>query len=184
MKKLLFLVLATILTLHSCSMKETAQPEEKNWEEILQQKLPYLGHRNWIVIADMAYPLQSSEGILTLWANEPYESVLGKVNAMINEAPHVFAHVYYDKELSFIPEEDAPGITALRRQIEVICGKEAKSIPHEELISRLDEAGKLFSVVLIKTPTLIPYTTTFFELDCNYWDATRASRLEERMKQQ
>lgn len=184
MKKLLFLVLATILTLHSCSMKETAQPEEKNWEEILQQKLPYLGHRNWIVIADMAYPLQSSEGILTLWANEPYESVLGKVNAMINEAPHVFAHVYYDKELSFIPEEDAPGITALRRQMEVICGKEAQSIPHEELISRLDEAGKLFCVVLIKTPTLIPYTTTFFELDCNYWDATRASRLEERMKQQ
>ncbi|MBO7467304.1 MAG: hypothetical protein J6T94_06460 [Bacteroidaceae bacterium] len=165
-------------------MKETAQPEEKNWEEILQQKLPYLGHRNWIVIADMAYPLQSSEGIITLWANESYESVLGKVNAMINEAPHVFAHVYYDKELSFIPEEDAPGITALRRQMEVICGKEAQSIPHEELISRLDEAGKLFSVVLIKTPTLIPYTTTFFELDCNYWDATRASRLEERMNQQ
>lgn len=184
MKKLLFLVLPTILTLHSCSMKETAQPEEKNWEEILQQKLPYLGHRNWIVIADMAYPLQSSEGIITLWANESYESVLGKVNAMINEAPHVFAHVYYDKELSFIPEEDAPGITALRRQMEVICGKEAQSIPHEELISRLDEAGKLFSVVLIKTPTLIPYTTTFFELDCNYWDATRASRLEERMNQQ
>ena len=47
-------LLAAILP--SCS-----QPEQKSqgWEEQLASQINILGHRNWIVIADMAYPSQS-----------------------------------------------------------------------------------------------------------------------------
>ena len=33
------------------------------WERKLRLELPLLGHRNWIVIADSAYPLQTAPGI-------------------------------------------------------------------------------------------------------------------------
>lgn len=169
----------------SCQNKqinESASVSSTEWDVVLARKLPYLGHRNWIVITDMAYPLQSGSGITTLYADEPYEIVLEKVKKMIDDAPHVFAHVYQDKELEFIQESDVRGIDALRAKMYKICGNEIVSHPHEELISRLDNAGKLFNVVIIKTSLTMPYTSTFFELDCNYWDASRQAKLDVAMK--
>ena len=64
-----------------------------NWKEQLKEQLPYLGHRNWIVITDMAYPLQNSEGIQTLFAPESFETVVAELKAAVDKAPHVFAHV-------------------------------------------------------------------------------------------
>ena len=37
-----------------------------NWEEILKDRLHLYGHRNWLVIADSAYPAQSSAGMETI----------------------------------------------------------------------------------------------------------------------
>ena len=158
------------------------QNSPTSWEDILTEKMPYLGHRNWIVVTDMAYPLQSGAGITTLFADEPYEEVLRKVQRAITNSPHVFAHVYWDKELAFIPESDVPGIDAQRTKMQAICGGEVQRVPHETLIARLDEAGQLFHVIIIKTPLVMPYTSTFFELDCAYWDAARQERLETNMK--
>lgn len=175
-------VLAVGLTvLSSCSTtnNQAKSPGDEDWNVFLEDVLPMLGHRNWIVITDMAYPLQSGQGITTLLADEPYLEVLQTVNEKIKAAPHVFAHVYNDKELEYITEEMVPGIGELRSGIRSICGSEAQSVMHEELISRLDEAGKLFSVLIIKTPQTIPYTTTFFELDCAYWDASRQAALDD-----
>ena len=158
-------VLAVGLTvLSSCSTtnNQAKSPGDEDWNVFLEDVLPMLGHRNWIVITDMAYPLQSGQGITTLFADEPYLEVLKTVNEKIKAAPHVFAHVYNDKELEYITEEMVPGIGELRSGIRSICGPEAQSVMHEELISRLDESGKLFSVLIIKTPQTIPYTTTFF----------------------
>jgi len=140
--------------------------------------LPYLGHRNWIVIADMAYPSQSGQGITTLYADEPYADVLRKVKDMIDDAPHVFAHIYNDREILFVDEADSKGISQVREDIKAICGDESTYVMHEKLISRLDEAGKLFNVVIIKTPLTNPYTTTFFELDCAYWGPAKQSVLD------
>lgn len=161
----------------SCPQVPASEPEEV-WQSRLDGMLPLLGHRNWIVITDMAYPLQSGQGITTIYADQPYLEVLKTVNEKVKAAPHVFAHVYNDKELEYITEEMVPGIGELRSGIRSICGSEAKSVMHEELISRLDEAGKLFSVLIIKTPQTIPYTTTFFELDCAYWDSARQAALD------
>ena len=40
-----------------------------NWKETLRKELPLLGHRNWIVVADSAYPLQTAPGIETIRAD-------------------------------------------------------------------------------------------------------------------
>ena len=169
----------TVLSSCSATNNQAKSPGDEDWNVFLEDVLPMLGHRNWIVITDMAYPLQSGQGITTLFADEPYLEVLKTVNEKIKAAPHVFAHVYNDKELEYITEEMVPGIGELRSGIRSICGPEAQSVMHEELISRLDEAGKLFSVLIIKTPQTIPYTTTFFELDCAYWDASRQAALDD-----
>ena len=180
-------LIAATLMLFSCTMPTSIPSHNEDtpsWSEQLTALMPLLGHRNWIVITDMAYPLQSGEGIVTLFADEPYEQVLTEVKTKIDEAPHVFAHIWRDAEFSHIPEADVPGIDSLRARMASICGDEAQSLPHEQLIARLDEAGKLYTVVIIKTPLLVPYTTTFFELDCDYWDAARQQRLNERMMQE
>ena len=184
MRSRFFCIFVLVFMLCSCTMKQQSSVVPQPWNDRLADMMPYLGHRNWIVIADMAYPLQSGNGVVTLWADEPYEKVLKTVKDLVDDAPHVFAHIYRDRELSFIPETDAPGITDLRHSMDVICGDEAITMPHEELISRLDAAGELFTVVIVKTRSLIPYTTTFFELDCGYWDAARADRLADAISKE
>ena len=37
-------------------------PEDISWQEKLEEQLPLLGHRNWILIVDSAYPLQNASG--------------------------------------------------------------------------------------------------------------------------
>lgn len=166
--------------MQSCqNIATTSQPD---WEATLAEKMPLLGHRNWIVITDMAYPLQSGNGITTLFADEPYTEVLRKVKDQIDAAPHVFAHVYHDRELDFISEDDMPGVDALRKEMASICGSEAQSIAHEELLERMDAAGRLYNIVIIKTPLTMAYTTTFFELDCAYWNGQKQENLVKAMK--
>lgn len=148
------------------------------WQEVLREKLPLLGHRNWIVVTDMAYPLQSKNGILTLYAEEPYEEVLTYVRQTLEKAPHVYPHVCQDQELSSLKEELCPGIEAFRQEVrQVLSGVSVTTVPHEQLIARLDSASQLFQVIIIKTNLAKPYTSTFFELDCKYWNAEKQKSL-------
>ena len=182
--KTLLLILSTATIMFSCQTKPQTNPETNTWDSQLAETLPYLGHRNWIVITDMAYPLQSGSGITTLYANEPYIDVLKKVKQMVDEAPHIFAHVYHDKELELLTEELVPGIDSLRTQMNLVCGNDAQGVVHEQLIKRMDEAGSLYNIVIIKTPLTMAYTTTFFELDCAYWNAEKQAALDTAMANQ
>ena len=65
---------------------QIANENMNNWKVVLEEKMPLIGHRNWIVVTDMAYPLQTDPGIITVFAPEPYEQVLAKVNGMIKKA--------------------------------------------------------------------------------------------------
>ena len=178
----LLLPLLILVLLSSCRNPQT-QPVPERWNLQLYQMMPNLGHRNWIVITDMAYPWQSGSGITTLFANEPYPAVLKEVKQMIDDSPHVFAHVYRDKELNFLTDEDVEGISTLRAKMDSICGDEVQSVPHEQLIARLDEAGRLYNIVIIKTPLTMPYTTTFFQLDCAYWNGDQQKKLDQAMSE-
>ena len=176
------------LLLSSCpnceqnSNSQTATLPNQNWQTVMQEKLPLLGHRNWIVVTDMAYPLQAKDGITTLYTTEPYAQVLGTVKQMIDEAPHVYAHTYQDQELSFLSEDICPGIDSLKADMQkALTGSTVTPVDHEQLIARLDSVSNLFEVVIIKTPLAKPYTSTFFELDCKYWNSDKQAQLNAKI---
>lgn len=175
-----FLLVCISLILPACHEQagNVLHPEKTSvadWKESLQEKLPLLGHRNWIVVTDMAYPLQADPGIITLYAPETFGNVAAFVMDRIRRSEHVFAHIYQDREQLALTEELCPGVTAYRNSLsKVLDGSEKVTfLPHEELISKLDSVSKLYQVVVIKTALTLPYTSIFFELDCKYWDAVR-----------
>lgn len=155
----------------------------KTWEEVLAGRLPLYGHRNWVVIADSAYPAQSSEGIETIVAGGDQITVLSKVFALLGECKHINPTIYTDQELNFVSEADAGGVTAYRGQLEqLLKGQNVRVLPHEKIISRLDRVGQMFRVLLIKTSMCIPYTSVFFELVCGYWNAEAEKRLRASIR--
>lgn len=154
-----------------------------NWEDVLKDRLQLYGHRNWVVIADSAYPAQSRQGIETIVANDEQTAVLARTFEILQECKHVRPKIYTDAELHFVPEADAPGVTYYRKQLsDLIEGYEVHDLMHEEIISRLDQAGEMFRVLLIKTKMRIPYSSVFFELDCGYWSAEAENRLRGVMR--
>lgn len=160
----------------------SALPAASDWERQFTSSLPLYGHRNWVVVADSAYPAQSSPGIDTIVARADQVHVLKRVLAAILASPHVKANVYTDQELGFVAEQDAPGITEYRLQLtELLRGKAAHQLRHEEIISKLDQAAQTFRVLIIKTNMTIAYTSVFLELDCAYWSAAAEQRLRSAM---
>jgi L-fucose mutarotase/ribose pyranase (RbsD/FucU family) len=152
------------------------------WETQLRALLPFYGHRNWVVIADSAYPAQSRPGIETILADADQMRVVRTVLDAISSSRHVRPHVYADKELGFVAEIDAPGVTEYRKQLDgVLSSSSISYLPHEAIIARLDQSAQVFRVLVIKTDMTIPYTSVFFELDCGYWNAEAEQRLRQAM---
>jgi hypothetical protein len=163
-----------------CCSSESAIPVSTlSWKDGLKADIPLLGHRNWIVVTDMAYPLQTQQGIKTVHTNENYMDILDFIYREIEKAPHIKAAIYQDKELLYLNEKDAAGIDALREQMKTLFGDSRTFVPHEELINRLDEVSRKFNVVILKSNLTVPYTSTFFELDCNYWDSVKEQALQQ-----
>jgi hypothetical protein len=153
-----------------------------SWQRMLAERIPLYGHRNWIVIADSAYPAQSGPGIETVVSSSDHLEVVQAVLKAVGQSKHVRPIVYTDAELKYVNEKDAPGITAYRQRLARVLGNRPVSVlPHEQIISRLDEAGKLFRVLIIKTDLAVPYTSVFLQLDCGYWSADAERRLREAM---
>jgi len=154
-----------------------------NWEEILRDRLQLFGHRNWLVVADSAYPAQTRQGVETIVADEEQTTVLSRALIVLRNCRHIKPTIYTDKELEFVSERDAPGITKYRQQLErLFDGGKVHPLMHEDIISKLDHVGEMFRVLLIKSNMRIPYTSIFFELGCGYWDAESEKRLRDAMR--
>ncbi len=153
-----------------------------SYKKELNEILPLLGHRNWILVVDKAYPLQSSEGIRYVNSGEELIPALKTVFELLAEASHVKPIVYLDKELSCMDDTLASGAEALKAELAVLTqGWNVQQILHDEVFAKLDAASKLFNVVVIKTESLIPYTSVFIELDCGYWSSEREQALRARL---
>jgi L-fucose mutarotase/ribose pyranase (RbsD/FucU family) len=159
-------------------MSEKADP----WKFTLKGLLPMLGHRNWIVIADAAYPAQSNPGIETIATGADHLLVLKATLDAIQSSKHVRANIYMDAEFKCVSEQDAPGVTAYRQKLTpLLAHTDTQVLPHEQVIARLDESGKLFRVLILKSTLAIPYTSVFLELDCGYWTREAEERLRLTM---
>ena len=170
-----------LLASSSFSHSQASGPSS-NWKAVVQNRLPLYGHRNWIVVADSAFPVYATPGIETIVINEDLPSVLKYVATAISSSRHVRAKVFLDQELQFIDERDYPGVSELRRQIMASFSKDqVSSIPHAEVMTNIDEAGKIFRILFIKTTATIPYTSVFMRLDCGYMSDEEERKIRTAM---
>ncbi|MFL6449102.1 MAG: hypothetical protein ACJ746_15660 [Bryobacteraceae bacterium] len=154
------------------------------WRKIVADRLPLYGHRNWIVIADSAYPAQSAPGIETILADAEQNEVLQHVLARVSNSKHVRPIVYTDLELSYLTEAEAAGVDAYREFLSgLFADVKPVSLPHEHIIGNLAKASQNFQVLIIKTRMTIPYTTVFLQLDCAYWSGESERKLRSVMAQ-
>lgn len=161
-------------------MSNVNAPALTDWEAKLATLLPLFGHRNWIVVADSAYPAQSKPGIETIVAGSDHIHVLRTVIDSIAASKHIRANAYLDNELEFVSECDAPGVANYRHELGVLLADSATlRLPHDQIIAKLDQSAQVFKMLIIKTDLSIPYTSVFFELDCGYWNAKSEQRLRE-----
>jgi hypothetical protein len=87
-----------------------------------------------------------------------------------------------DAEFRHVTEEDAPGVSALRRELDYLLKNEkASELGHEQVIAKLDESSRLYQILILKTTLTIPYTTVFMQLDCGYWSDAAEKRLRHSL---
>jgi D-ribose pyranose/furanose isomerase RbsD len=156
---------------------------DQAWKGQVSRALPLLGHRNWIVIADAAYPWQTAPGVETVATEEDQLAVVAEVLSALAKTTHVKPAIYLDKELAFVAEADAPGITQYRDNLKKqLGGRAVKTEPHEDIIKKLDAAGQTFHVLLLKTRHTQPYTSVFLQLECGYWSEAAEKRLRAALQ--
>jgi L-fucose mutarotase/ribose pyranase (RbsD/FucU family) len=186
-KNILILFLASLI-LGACNQSKVAEKtipiketnNQSNWKLDLEAKLKLYGHRNWIVIADAAYPQQSNPAIEPITIDASQLEAVEYVSSLLTKAAHVDANIFIDKEMAFVSEKNAQGITDYRNKLnKVLEGKSIKTMLHEDIIRELDASAKLFNVLIIKTDLAIPYTSVFFQLECGYWNESSENELRK-----
>lgn len=177
MRKLVLVFTVAIILLVPGSAKS-----QSDWKARVAQTMPLMGHRNWVLIVDSAYPLQSSPGVETIETNANQLDVLRYVLGSVNSSIHVRPLIYMDKELPYVGDDDAPGASAYRDQVQkMLANYTIESMLHERVISQIDETSKEFHVLVLKTTMTIPYSSVFIRLDCKYWSADAEKRMRQRM---
>ncbi len=195
-RKKITLLLVAVMTALSCNQSSTDAAKQtdtasREWKHRFNQTLPLLGHRNWIIVADKAFPQQNSAGMEVINTDEGLLPVLKYILQQINASAHVKPIIYRDKELQFITEEQSKGVGSFRTESEkflnmgqTALGVQAHTILHDSIFTKLDEASKLFKVLVLKTSETIPYTSVFLKLDCAYWNADKEEQLRKNMSKQ
>jgi D-ribose pyranose/furanose isomerase RbsD len=174
--------LMVLLPLRVAAAQSSKDPCIQDWYQTFENRLAVFGHRNWIVVADSAYPAPSGEGVETIVANGGLPEILARVLAAMAASKHVRPVVFMDKELQFVDEKDYPGVTAFRKQIgHLAAGNAVNCLPHEEIMTRLNDAAKTYRVLIIKTDMKIPYTSVFMRLDCGYMSDEVGHKIDRAM---
>jgi hypothetical protein len=173
-----FLLALSVFLIAPCL--HAAAPSD--WKAKVAEEMPLLGHRNWILIVDSAYPLQAAAGIETIETDSSQLEVIRHVLRAIDGSIHVRPVISMDAELPFVPEQDAPGVSNYRTEIaDLLRAYPIESLPHDRVIANIEEASKHFNILVLKTDMTIPYTSVFIRLDCKYWSADAEKRLRDKM---
>ena len=179
------LIIALLLLALLYLRQTTAKPASASWKETLKSELPLLGHRNWILIVDKAYPSQSATGITTINTNEDLLPVLNFTLEQLTSCSHVKPVVFTDKELNYISKDQVPDIESYRTNLYQRIGNlHPQVLLHDSVFVKIDKASKLFNVIILKTNELIPYSSVFIRLDCKYWSDEKEMQLRKAMLNQ
>jgi len=157
----------------------------QSWQSHLKDELSLLGHRNWILIVDSAYPEQVGPGLETVETNADQLDVVRTVLTTMKSSIHVRPVIFLDSELPFVPDQKAPGISAYRTQLtSALHGYDVESRLHQSLIDEVAKDAAKYHVLVLKTQLAVPYTSVFIHLDCKYWSAENERDLRTAMSSQ
>ncbi len=163
---------------------QTNTSDAKSWKTILAEELPLLGHRNWILVVDKAFPAQNAPGIHVVNTGEELLTVLQYTLDEISKSTHVKPIIYTDKELNSITPNLESGIEPFKKSLqEMLNGEDVQTILHDSVFTKIDEASKLFKVLVLKTEGTIAYSSVFLNLDCKYWTGEKENALRQVMKE-
>lgn len=152
------------------------------WLQSLAERLPNLGHRNWIILADAAYPEMASPGIVTINSGQPLLPVLNEVISLLKAADHVQPDVVLDQEWFELTDDECQGISRLRDEAHPLFeGLKVEPVWHKDLLSSLAEVSRTYTILVIKTTSTIPYTSVFLRLECGYWGGPNEESFRKRL---
>lgn len=155
----------------------------QSWQSHVTDELHVMGHRNWILIVDSAYPAQVGPGIETIATNSDQTEVVSTVLGAIKNSIHVRPLIFMDSELPFVSDQQAPGVSNYRAQLATLLRDyKVNSRLHQSLIDDVAKDGALYHVLILKTKLAIPYTSVFIHLDCKYWNDQNERDLREAMR--
>ena len=63
-----------------------------------------------------------------------------------------------------------------------ISKNKVQYINHESLLNQIDSISSFYKVLVVKTNLVLPYTSTFIELDCKYWNSEKQQLLNDKMQ--
>jgi hypothetical protein len=76
-----------------------------------------------------------------------------------------------------------PAIDGYRKSLNnLLEGFDIQTMLHDSVFVKIDQASRLFKVLVVKTEEVIPYSSVFIELDCSYWSPEQEQELRERMR--
>lgn len=156
-----------------------------DWEGSVNHQINQLGYRNWIVISEASFPAHSRAGTRQVIADAEVPEVLDYVLNALERTQHVRPQVYLTREMRAVENDFAPGIENMRERIRSsLLGHEPAELDQQSLITLIESVNLSYDVLVIRTPTALPYTSVFLELQPGYWDAESEDRLRERIKRE
>ncbi|RYD40723.1 MAG: hypothetical protein EOP85_13775 [Verrucomicrobiaceae bacterium] len=159
--------------------------QEQTWQAAVDRQAGQLGYRNWIVIAEASFPAHNRPGIRQVNASVDVPEALDYVLQVLEQTENVRPHVYVTRELRSVENDFAPGIEDLRKRLHSsLHGHEAAELDQQSLLTLMEDANRSFDVLVIRTPTALPYSSVFLELQPGYWDVDSEMRLRERIERE
>ena len=176
-----FALIATLLAFAGCAQL----PEGNDWRGSVDHQVSQLGYQNWIIVTEASFPARNRPGFRQINADEEVADVVDYVLNALEETQHVRPRIYLTRELRSVDNNFAPGIEDMRKRIKTaLHGYEPTELEQQSLLTLTDSANKNFEVLVIRTPTALPYTSVFMELQPGYWDAESEDRLRGTIQQE
>ncbi len=176
-----FLTLAATLLSIGCAAFE----KQETWQAAVDRQASQLGYRNWIVIAEASFPAHNRPGIRQVNASVDVPEAVDYVLNALEQTENVRPHVYLTRELRSIENDFAPGIDEMRKRLHgSLHGHEATELDQQSLLTLLEDANRSFDVLVVRTPTALPYSSVFLELQPGYWDVDSETRLRDKIERE
>lgn len=176
-----FLALGAAFLSFGCASLQNGQP----WQTAVDRQAAQLGYRNWIVIAEASFPAHNRPGLRQVTASAEVPEALDYVLKALERTESLRPQIYVTRELRSVENDFAPGIDDLRKRLQgSLHGHETTELDQQSLLTLLQDANRSFDVLVIRTPTALPYSSVFIELQPGYWDVDSETRLRERIERE